>query len=1174
MKHIEITNRPEFAAYLNMAMHNCYMVMKHVATLTGCDMDVINNDGKKFDQETIKDACMLDLSYLPVEYEKNEKLKQLYLQFFPMLDPFAKKEGSVIAEGKKVQNNGERNNNAPRPIPFEVLYPYGIECLSITLRKVLTVLTFYRDMASHVVFNDARDTSDEYGEIESSVAAMLNFTMTVACRNVKNKFSLQGKRLEFFTKDRYDGKLANTGFYHSIYRNEGKKNGKYVMESLSETGLVYLICMFLERKYARKFLDLMPNDFYSVCDSQPNSTPSQIVENRRLLFEIYHAYHIQLPRTKLDSTQKDVANAMDMLNELKKCPSELYDVLDRNYQQKFEVTSSEGETVLLRRHGDRFANLALRWLDDMGVFNKLRFQVQYGKYHYVLCDNKHCVDGNDRVRTIVKNLNGFGKLTEVEARRKGALNVWSEHPEVWNGNELIREFVNFQVDKPGMKPYITDMRTRYIIDGNKVGIYCGNYMPNIGAENVISNKMPHCWLSVYALPGMVFYSLLYEEFKKREKISKKVLLPEDVVLKYMEKYNQMLSDFKEGKLFDVCTENEEEGKDAVDILCSVYMIERKNIPQKIKDIVLGRQRRDFFKSANETLKEELKISQKLFGRLELDINTVSSKRYNKNMGKNGYVDIRQGKIADALIRDIVKYQPYVLPSDKPTGLNYRVAQSQLASFASAGQLDEIRMTLKKLGLIECENKHPFLEKVLCNNPANVIHMYLFYLKEKCAYLSNSYNEQEECFAKEFILNVPFLHPSQSKWHYMEKENWAKLANSYMEMPLELPDNLYEKPIKTILRHLYYNEMSELVQKNLCNTSYMIQQYMKLVRKDDCQSFYHYPHEVYPLFDEKHMGRVYEEKELDRKKMGIQKRAKIVWNNKKDKDKCKWCKEHPGVWFSEVFEEKVIHAINVFKNTERTIRHYQIQDMLLFLMANDILVSNNVDVKDYFLKDITSDGNVGILSKVVPEVKISFKLLCDVEDENISTKNNPVFNKVEYDVKIIYKDIKIKDWSKMVSLLYDWRIQNPRNSLLLLLFPYEEGTTVYDVELDFSELEKEFSMYDLNRVELFGLILDFEGELLDRLKNNSEKWDKLSKSRADFKAILDTYRSRESKESKCLGDIRNSIVHNQYVASYTYKNCSTVDDAQCKSLSVIERVKLGFDENKKNYLAGHFTDVKK
>lgn len=151
---------------------------------------------------------------------------------------------------------------------------------------------------------------------------------------------------------------------------------------------------------------------------------------------------------------------MDILNELKKCPFELYELLGSEDKRLFTIVADTGETILLRRHEDRFPQLALSWIDSSKAFDHLRFQVNAGKLRYLFRDNKHCIDGQTRMRVLEEPLNGYRRLMEFEEERIQKQS--GEIRSLWPGLDILNKDETPRNDA-SVLPYISDYRVRYLL---------------------------------------------------------------------------------------------------------------------------------------------------------------------------------------------------------------------------------------------------------------------------------------------------------------------------------------------------------------------------------------------------------------------------------------------------------------------------------------------------------------------------------------------------------------------------------------------------------------------------------------------------------------------------------------------------------------------------------------
>ena len=160
----------------------------------------------------------------------------------------------------------------------------------------------------------------------------------------------------------------------------------YMMDKekgMSDIAVIYFLCLFLEKKVSFELMEEV-------------GLTEQIKFNgenadQQLLFvkEILCMNRIRMTKTKLDSEMTDTALALDMINELRKCPKPLYEVFCKEARDEFkddstvqwekehrtetvnteENTDSEDERTIEKdtprstfvRWEDRFPQMALRY---------------------------------------------------------------------------------------------------------------------------------------------------------------------------------------------------------------------------------------------------------------------------------------------------------------------------------------------------------------------------------------------------------------------------------------------------------------------------------------------------------------------------------------------------------------------------------------------------------------------------------------------------------------------------------------------------------------------------------------------------------------------------------------------------------------------------------------------
>ena len=199
------------------------------------------------------------------------------------------------------------------------------------------------------------------------------------------------------------------------------------------------------------------------------------------------------------------------------------------------------------------------------------------------------------------------------------------------------------------------------------------------------------------------------------------------------------------------------------------------------------------------------------------------------------------------------------------------------------------------------------------------------------------------------------------------------------------------------------------------------------------------------------------------------------------------------WEESSIIRKMEFLLRDYKKNEKLIRQYRVQDMLLFLMAKDMLLAKefeNNELRDFRLKNVSlNDGKDNILSLQIP-FEVTLKLKDGVE-------------------KTIKQDsLKLKNYGDFFQFLYDDRIKT--------LLPQVEDATI-----DRALLEKELENYNLRRTDIFKLSLEYEKYLLDVCKI------KVEKESPSFREIVQAKEDRNEEQSEKLIRIRNAFSHNHY-----------------------------------------------
>ena len=314
-------------------------------------------------------------------------------------------------------------------------------------------------------------------------------------------------------------------------------------DGLSAFGTLYFCSLFLSKEQTAQLCTES-----RVFVTSPYQPAGNLKNN--IILNMMFVYAIHIPRGKrLDSETDSQALAMDMLNELRRCPMELYNVLPAIGKREFEdnVRHENNRTPELSkriRNKDRFPYLALRYIDQQELFERIRFQVRLGSFRFCFY-NKTCIDGKSHPRQLHKEINGFGRMQDMEKERKeqyGHSFQQSRDQSVWQKDEnAYVSLKQLEPIKAGDPPHITDSFTQYNIHQHRIGLFW-----NTDEENILVNKTnaqgkvicngyylpllkhvdtptetnkhkrkapvdmpaPLCSLSVFELPAMLFYNYL------------------------------------------------------------------------------------------------------------------------------------------------------------------------------------------------------------------------------------------------------------------------------------------------------------------------------------------------------------------------------------------------------------------------------------------------------------------------------------------------------------------------------------------------------------------------------------------------------------------------------------------------------------------------------------------
>lgn len=1100
------------AAYANLARMNLFNTLSFISDAIG-----INDPQKR--EESILQMKVLSLENTPQHAAERQQALRLLCRHFGFIK-YMNEEDEKRAEKEK-----------------DYIKSLGYDRFVDILKRAITVLIYYRDQSTHHVFRDARNTDPAYLKAEELLAWELDTCFTIAIRIIKERFAKEFKDertkhcLGFLNgrtrKDRNTSKIVLN--YRHPYALSMNNEGNL---RLTELGKVCLLSLFIQKQYASELLDkcgIFNKRDLNGREYAPAGSPQQ-----SYIRDIFSALRIRLPHDRIDSTAGIDQIGIDMLGELKRCPKELFDLLEAKDRRVFEsVDSTTGEKVLLRRSSDRFPQLALSYIDYTRLFQSARFAVNVGRYRYVFKEKKHCIDGTVEPRILQKDLNGFGRIQEIEYIRTLSPEA-KDNP--WPFQQFVKGFEETPKKDIECCPYIQDTKTRYLFNGDHIGIHFGPkpdgfpsdykshlkedgeliwYLPEITASPGEGRHAkapclePHCWLSVYDIPAMTFLAFL-----TKDKSYQGLQHVEKIMLDCVIRYRTLFKAIADGTVFDGA------GEDIEQHVKTKYGIAFKDIPKSLQRF-LTKEGYDaaarFRAHLRRMIAGEREIgvvgmktsSARRSNRWEADKKAVRDVKENK-AGKDGFVEIKAGFLMSWVLKDIVFLQKYIPVTDpdtgithsnKLTGLNYSKLQGLLSTFPfkTSGELIAL---FKEYGLWDT---HPFLDvAILKDDKPSPVVFYEHYIEERYCFfeeLENALNEGKE------IGHYGFVKAERRKWQadYMKtlpREFYDSATGRFM--PVYLPSGLFEKSLREQLdRNSQLKQALSAGDKDgrKANTTYMIQKYFEIILGDGPQPYYSFER-TYPFHD-------YIDRKRDSIRPGdikakdsptrtsnfrkavetaLRVRPKIDRNNKKGGNNRAASGTEPTPYSVDTLRRKW----NDMADCERTLRRYKVQDMLLFMLGSSIVFpsdSGNRHRAEGFLLRNVMGGNDGtdILSLPV-DISTTVKIR-----QNTYT--------------VVQKGVKVRDYSEVFAIL--------RDSRTVSLLPILSVSTV-----DAEELRDELKRYDHERPKVFRDVLLFEKRAYERFMSN------LKDGRIDFKRLLELTPLSPEKKSQ-LRAIRNAFSHNSY-----------------------------------------------
>lgn len=917
--------RHVIGAYANLARHNMTVTINVIMQAIGMELFNENDIDDAFNKNHRKKIAKLD------NIQKVNLQKRLYRHF-----PFFKRMKLEDETKKSVQLN----------------------TLLEVMADFTSCMAMLRNYYTHYHPYNAPEEEKRQFELRETMGKRLQYLYENTCQLFKSNEALDHESNEVLSALRIpedyiqvikpgDNEYKKTSdFYFNPQISEKKKRGikynpstkvfekkavrfvrnpeyqAYMLDAekgMSDTAIIYFLCLFLEKKISFDLMDEV--GFTKQIKFKGEHADQQLL----YLKEIMCMNRIRMTKTKLDSEMTDTALALDMINELRKCPKPLYEVFCKEARDEFK---DDATVIWEREHGheaiateetkeadndqelpettdrntprstfvrweDRFPKMALKYIDMTRMFDDIRFQLNLGKYRFAfyMHDKKYSVDGQERLRILQKEIHGFGRPIEVDEKKSLK---WAS---LFNQKTVQDGLTIKEPDTAGQEPYITEQRAQYAIDEKahsiglrwegwdnpnrktivdedskeKKGPHYGDldkekmfipYLPStpVKEERQINQAepllAPQCTLSLYELPGLLFYQYLMSKYKGS------MYDAESVIKKTFSNLNLFFSDVAKGVLCPVEGKDENTRKQELEkLLKEKYKLQLSSVPEKLKMYLIG-------SNVDNALRMEASAIRRLNERRERKNKALEIFRNKKKVigSKENKFDkmrstIKTGSLGQLLARDIMEWLTDETKSKMNlTGQNYIAMQTALALLGQRFDDNSEEVTWHKLREIfvsanilpqnaddyDADLHHPFLLNVLDEAPTSVEEFYEVYLEEEINHIDYITTLFKKHKAKGIGLYIPFLHVNRIRWQNTDAEGMKKLASRYTERPLQLPNGMFTTPILHLLMEIDNPKLHKALEKThndengeqlSNNLAYLMKLYFKFVEHDHSQPFY-------------------------------------------------------------------------------------------------------------------------------------------------------------------------------------------------------------------------------------------------------------------------------------------------------------------------------------------------
>ncbi len=1130
----DLNNHPEYlGAYLNMACHNVFLIINHLTEkFKYLGFSPLSED-EHIKSDTHILAVIFDTTKKEYDLERqkvyNYLLKRHHLPYIRIFNH----------EQTQLPDNADTI-----PVDFVKLHA--------SIHQMLNELVEFRnDYTHYLIIDDSGQQIDRKRTVHPVIkqdmetlfkyAPEFSWTRHLQRQEEKDYNHLEGYQL--FSED----------------------------NTLTDHGIYFFVNLFLERKYALKFLKRFKG-----------FKNEQLPEFRATL-QAFTTYALKIPDERLGNENKKESLLMEILNELVKCPAELFNHIPKSDQEKFvpvleeskiknilensttdsETDDSQIEDMLIglisqKRHEDRFPYFALRYLEDMDSFRHIRFQITLGKL--IIRKYEKTILGENMTRKIVKTVNAFGKLSDFD----------NKHEEVL---QAIRKMLPDAHDTIVFEQYAP----HYNMNNNKIAFYVFDTpdqdkikYPQLHGEKHTGASVdndPSGFISIHDLPKIVLADILTNRNS------------EEKILSFLKKTNQQMLDKQwldevksrldypsqplvrriyrpeakqKSKAISISEEYSRSIKDRRAMLDSVlatatYKIQSNQLPALVLDYLMEIRDPDPSKLIHNNIIEMRDECKKRKKAITKELLKAKEKQ-----------KIKLGELATYLATDFIRMIIDEKVKERITSIYYNLLQNKLAYLGDSTKKEELIALCKELGILDKNKGHVFLTESLIRNAKGIVDLYITYLDEKNGIRVGANIIKAGWFDKlaktsqlngkkktDYVLDnknvtIPYLFTKLRKSkETKEIDQW--LARK-IEDPVNIPNSLFDDMLIRKLRVML--KESSIPYSDTDKLSILLTKYLN----GDTQPFYEY-------------DRIYN---VPKKK---------TTPNKKDQDKKTEYKEVRLTKIHQMDSKSIVdEADEKVAKMEKQIRFTQTKDRILKLMClsmvqqdRNIRLESDFKLRDTYPASITSplEAATRFQQKIFKNEGKTIDICTIIAEDTEQQKKEVAHFKTlaagaEQEAYPGQKNYewKVKDYGRFRRFIKDRRIYNLSKYFI-------------DKDIPFSMVEYQLNEYDKYREKIFSLIFQLEKTLTLKYLEHIKQIKKSSLPKyhqVTFQVYLDALQELDiPHQSDLLKGIRNKFAHSEFpsvdsIPKITSKqiatfleNKDTKDEVQQSDISIAQKI---------------------